>query len=86
MVKLSDNEITALETIRRAGDSMLITKIPDRNERDVFGVEPGMKVYKNLEKKGLVFFTEEDLLVVDGEDFEFTPSVYLTDDGLKALK
>lgn len=37
-----------------------------------------MAVYKKLEKKGLVFFTEEEPME-DG--FVFTNEVYLTDEG-----
>lgn len=83
---LSDAEITALELIRAAGGSMLVSNIPDKSGRGVFGLEPGSGVYKKLEKKGLVFFTEEEPIDVDGEMFEFTPSVYITETGQAALK
>lgn len=78
-MNLSSNERTALEILRDKGGSMLTSLIPDKNERSVFcGVEPGMAVYKKLEKKGLVFFTEEEPME-DG--FMFTNEVYLTDEG-----
>lgn len=85
-MKLSDAEITALELIQAAGGSMLVSNIPDKSGRGVFGVEPGTGVYKKLEKKGLVFFTEEEPMEVNGEMFEFTPSVYITEAGQIALK
>ena len=58
---------------------MLVTKIPDRNEKDVFGrIEPGMAVFKKLERKGLVFFTEEEPIELEPDFwFTFTPEVYL---------
>jgi len=81
-MNLSANERTALEILKDKGGSMLTSLIPDKNERAVFrgyfGVEPGMAVYKKLEKKGLVFFTEEEPME-DG--FVFTNEVYLTDEG-----
>ena len=50
----------------------LLQKIPDKNERNVFGdIDPGIGVFKKLEKKGLVFFTEE-------EPFEIRPGIWFT--------
>ena len=81
-MKLSEAEQSALELLKNEGGSMLTSKIPDKNERSIFagtfGIEPGMAVYKKLEKKGLVFFTEEEPME-DG--FVFTNEVYLTDEG-----
>lgn len=82
---LSGTEIRALEFLSQHGGSVLVTQIPDRNERDVFGdVTPGMAVYLRLEKRGLVICTEEDPLDLPGDPldgFQFTPEVYITDEG-----
>ncbi len=78
MITLSENERTALCLLRGSGGGMLTPKIPDRNEHTIFGVEPGITVYKKLEKKGLLFFTEEQQME-DG--FAFTNEVYLTEKG-----
>lgn len=79
-MNLSSTEEAALELLKMSGGCILMSAIPDRNEPGVFGdVTPGMRVYKSLEKKGLIFFTEEDPLILeDGTVFEFTPMVYLT--------
>lgn len=64
---------------------MLTSVVPDKNERTVFGdTLPGMGVYKKLEKKGLIFFTEEDPVDDPGSPihgFIFTNEIYLTDEG-----
>jgi len=82
---ISEAETTAL---RRANDSILISKIPGRNEKGVFGdIEPGLTVYRKLESRGLVFLTEEDSIELEnGEKFEFTPTYEITDEGRKLLK
>ncbi len=82
-MKLTRAEIAALEMIERG--SILTTAICDKtNTHHVFGnVNPGIGVFKKLEKKGLLFFTEEDPMP-DG--FVFTNEVYITDQGLQALK
>lgn len=77
-MKLSQSELAAIELLKNEGGNMLTSKIPDKNERSFFGIVPGMAVYKKLEKKGLVFFTEEEPME-DG--FVFTNEVYLTDEG-----
>jgi len=77
-MELTELEIIALEVLAQAGDSMLVSKIPDRKISGMFGPEPGMATYKKLEKKGLLFFTEQDSMP-DG--FQFTEEVYLTDAG-----
>lgn len=78
--QLSKNELTALFILKNEGGSMLTSKIPDKNEREYWSGEtiPGLQVYKKLEKKGLVLFTEEEPME-DG--FVFTNEVYLTDEG-----
>lgn len=87
MHKLSEAEENALEILKLAGGGMLITQIPEKTYRNMFGQpEPGLAIYKKLEKKGLVYFTEEEpcFLDLDPTDalygFEFTPSVYLVTD------
>lgn len=77
-MKLSQAERSAIEILKGEGGSMLTSKIPEKSESSVFTVRPGMAVYKKLEKKGLVFFTEEEPME-DG--FMFTNEVYLTDEG-----
>ena len=83
-IHLSESEIIALQTIQEHDGSLLVFYIPDNNEKDLWGVViPGMRVYQKLEKKGLVFITEEEPVVFeDGEEFEFTPSVEFTELGL----
>jgi hypothetical protein len=77
-IALSEMEKNALEWLRDAGGSVLVSRIADKNSRDVFGVEPGMTMFKKLEKKGLVFITEEDPIQLDdGTWFQFTPTVEL---------
>lgn len=89
-MKLTAIEKAALENLRKAGGGVLTTRIPETTERDVvFGtIEPGMAIYQKLEKKGLVFFTEED--PVDDPDsklhgFQFTNEIYLTEDGERCV-
>lgn len=83
MIKLSRNQERALLALRD-NDGVLISRIPESNEKDEFGdVIPGIMVYKSLDKIGLVLITEEDPILFDGDDdeFLFTPSVCLTDEG-----
>lgn len=79
---LSEAEQNALDWLRQAGGEILTSKIPEKNERSVFGgIEPGIGVFKKLEKKGLVFFTEEDPFETEsGVWFTFTNSVCLVTD------
>jgi hypothetical protein len=90
IVKLTANEWEALSNLRKCGGSVLTTSVPDKNEKDpVFGtVEPGIPIYKKLEKKGLVAFTEEDPVddpsgPLDG--FVFTNEIYITEEGIHLL-
>jgi len=90
IVKLTANEWEALSNLKKHGGSVLTTSVPDKNEKDsIFGtVEPGTPVYKKLEKKGLVVFTEEDPVddptdPLDG--FVFTNEIYITEEGLRLL-
>ena len=78
MSDLSEMEREALEWLKGQGGSVLVTTIPEKNTRGVFGMEPGMTVFKKLAKKGLVIITEEEPFQLDdGTWFEFTPSVDL---------
>lgn len=82
-MELSSSEKIALALMGRKR-SILVTSIPDKNDTDVFGdTIPGIAVFKKLEKKGLIFFTEED---VDSDGFAFTEEAYITDLGLGMIK
>jgi hypothetical protein len=89
-VELSEAERNALEMLVQLGGSVLESHIRDKNERDFFGrVMPGLKVFKRLETRGFVFFTEEEPLDLPGDPmngFTFTPEVYITDEGKSAIK
>lgn len=78
-MNLSEAEQNALDLLRQYGGEMLTSNIEDKNYRDVFGCTvPGIGVFRKLEKKGLVFFTEEDPIVLeDGSEFTYTNSVCL---------
>lgn len=60
--------------LKAAGGCILSSRVSDKTEYDVFGFKvPGMRVFKQLEKKGLIFFTEEEPFDLgDGEMFDFT--------------
>lgn len=80
---LSQNEKTALQylALERA---VLITQIPDKNEKGLFGdITPGIRVYQSLDKKGLVIITDED---EDESGFTWTPMVEITDAGIALVK
>lgn len=82
-IALSESEKDALRLLARKG-ALLVTSVPDKNERDHFGiVTAGAGVYRKLIKKGLAFETEEDVME-DG--FQFTPSYELTEAGEKLAK
>lgn len=77
-MELSEMEQEALEWLKGQGGSVLVSAIPEKNTRGVFGLEPGMTIFKKLTKKGLVIITEEEPIQLDdGTWFEFTPSVDL---------
>lgn len=81
--KFSEAEQAALDWLVYEGGSMLVSKITDRNEVDgVFrNITPGMPVFRKLEKRGFLYFTEaEELELDDGSFFQFTPEVYLVTD------
>jgi hypothetical protein len=79
-MKLSSTEAAAISILKHHGGCMLTSRVPEKNERDiVFGnIEPGMGVYKKLEKKGLVVITEEEPM---DDGFCFTNEIYLTEEG-----
>lgn len=87
--QLSENEVRALEILQDSGGSLLVSKIPDKNERDVFGsITPGHSVYAKLAKRDLCFYSEEQPLDLPGDPldgFTFTPEVYITDEGREAI-
>ena len=81
-MKLSEAQLNALTLLVDNGGSILSSAIPDKTEKDIFGCNiAGLAVYKKLEKAGLLFFTiEED------EEFDWTPEVYITEEGVEAMK
>jgi hypothetical protein len=82
--KLSEYEVLALELLTRKGGCMLVSGIPDKNERGLFGdSEAGMPVYRKLDKRGLVNLTVEE---PEEDGFTFTPSAELTEAGAAALR
>ena len=82
-IALSESEKEVLRLLARE-ISVLVTSVPDKNEKDVFGhITPGVGVYRKLIKKNLVFETEEDIME-DG--FQFTTSYELTEAGEKLAK
>ncbi len=86
-IKFSLSELSALKRLKDEG-SILISKIPDKNETEFLSdrIISGMSVYKKLIKKELCFITEEDPIIFeDGEEFQFTPSIELTDEGQKVV-
>jgi hypothetical protein len=86
MVDLSANEKEALQLLLHNGGAICTSKIPDKNEPGIYGgVEPGIGVYRKLEKKGLVFFTEEAPIDPARPDDTWTPSVEIEDAGRAAI-
>lgn len=78
MSRLSEMEQEALEWLKGKGGSVLVTSVPEKNVRGVFGMEPGLTVFRKLEKKGFVIITEEEPIQLDdGSWFEFTPTIDL---------
>lgn len=80
--KLTENQKKALNNLLNR-DGVFITAVPEKNEKDEFGdTMPGLSVYKALDKMGLVIITEEEPIHFDdGEEFNFTPTIYLTEEG-----
>jgi hypothetical protein len=86
-MKLSSSEFAALELLISKGGAVLASTVPDKNEKQIiagtFYTVPGHGIYKKLEKKGLVFYTEEDPM---DDGFVFTNEIYTTDEGREAVK
>jgi hypothetical protein len=86
-MKLSPTEHAALELLISKGGSTIANTVPDKNEKRItagtFYTVPGHGIYKKLEKKGLVFYTEEDPM---DDGFVFTNEIYITDEGREAVK
>lgn len=80
---LSTAEIVALRWIHK-GVATEVWRIEPKSSRDMWGDPiPGMTVFKRLEKKGLCYPTIEDpITFADGEVFEFSPTMELTEEGL----
>ncbi len=80
-MKLSSPEKAAMEQLKRHGGCVSTCLIDDCSVTDILGeIIPGIKTFKKLEKKGLVFFTEEEPLDLDdGEMFELQSLIYLTE-------
>lgn len=86
--KFTESEMSALSVLSQQR-SILISQIPDKNINDhLDGLTAGMTTYKKLIKKGLCFITEEDPILFDGDDeeFYFTPSIELTEEGESLIK
>lgn len=83
---MSEAEMNALKFLNEHGGSVLVTAIEDKNSKDMFGnIVPGMKVFKKLEKQGLLHYIEEEPCEsLDG--FTFTDSIELTEEGTAAAK
>lgn len=82
-LSLTVNERLALQLLQASGGAVLVTAVPDRAEKEIVfgGVKPGHPTYKKLEHLGLCFYAEVDPV----EGFEFTPEIYITDEGKAAL-
>lgn len=82
IIKLSKTEIIALDILKRNGGCIPSFGLSDTNEKGVVfsDITPGLSVFKKLEKKGLVFFTEEDPIELDdGDVVDLHPLIYLTE-------
>lgn len=80
---LTEAEIAGLLWIRDA-KSTLVSQIPSKTGVDAFGqTVPGLVIFKNLERKGLCFQTEEE---PDEDGFAFTESIEFTEEGRQMAK
>jgi len=83
MIELSEAETAAIDWLRSKGGCLLVSDVEDKNCREIVfgGPIPGKTIFKKLEKKGLVFFTEAEPTVFDdGTEFTFTAEIYLEED------
>ncbi len=75
-MNLTGMEMEALEWLKGQGGSVLITAVPEKNTRGVFGIEAGLTTFKKLQKKGLVIITDEsEEPFPDMPGFTFTPTI-----------
>lgn len=75
MQELSDTEKEAIDWLKDQGGSVLFYNILPKNSRGIFGeFIPGMTIFRQLEKKGLVVFVEDEIL---DDGIELTGSVDL---------
>lgn len=84
-LKISDSERSALAIARQ---EPLVSTIPGKASLDTITGEtiPGMRVYKRLSAKKLIFFTEEPLIDEDQPNLgTYTPTVVLTELGHRIL-
>lgn len=80
---LSEIEFAALEFLHTHGGSVLVTAIPDKNDKGMFGEKiAGMRVYQKLDKRGLLVLTEEP---VEEDGFQYTSAAEMTDAGHAAF-
>lgn len=80
VAELSEAEREAIEWLRSMGGCILTSDVEDKNSIDpVFrNIIPGHTTFRKLEKKGLVYYTEEEETVFDdGLKFTFTNEIYL---------
>lgn len=86
-MKLSENDIAAL---RKAREGFLaVDDIPEKASEDLWGFPvPGIRTFLKLEKAGLLVLTEEDPVLLPGDDepFTFTAYVEMTDEGEAAYR
>lgn len=84
--QLSAAERAGLRLLDEHGGSLIEWRVPESDEKNpVFGTTtPGIRIYRELERKGLVFFTDEEPLSLPGEaldGFQFSCEIYLTERG-----
>lgn len=80
MTGLSESELAAIDLLKANGGCILTSWVEDKQSYDpVFrNVIPGHTTFRKLEKKGLVYYTEEEETVFDdGTKFTFTNEIYL---------
>lgn len=71
---LSEAEEQALALLRKMG-SIPLNSVPDRTQRDHLGIiEPGIAVYRKLDRKGLVVICEP---IIDPDGFEWSAHIEL---------
>ena len=72
---MTNSEQAAIDFLKIQGGSCLVTAVPDKNEKGVFGeIVAGMTTYRQLQRKGCVNITEEE---PDGDGFTYTNTIEL---------